>query len=187
MEPNNIGCNCSLKEVIKAYFETWWGTLRKSLANSPLARWVCTGRVPCTPVTSLLGSWICAPCWVIRNRKAESESEWEITEEAISKSRLLAPPTKTSSSNGYEHLCPRWWLCLSLEPINDIQKVVKMSLSCQHSEHILKRCSVLWILYFLRKKDLNFYWHLKGPCLRLKLEVIKLYASSDLLLLNYAK
>lgn len=80
-----------------------------------------------------------------------------------------------------------WWLFLSLEPISDIQKVVKISLSSStHWAHPEKMFSALNSL-LLFEENISTYWHLKGPCLRIKLEVRKWHAFSDLLFLNYTK
>lgn len=143
---------------------------------------------PCAPGTVSWGL-ICVPhCWSHQRLERQKASlNGRLQRKQLANGAQQLHQLKTSSSNGYEHLCTplmamsvfgahQWYS----ESGKDEPFLVNTQ-STSWKDVLCFECSTFW------EKDLHFYWHLKGPCLRVKLEVIKLYASSDLLLLNYAK
>lgn len=109
------------------------------------------------------------------SHKTESKSEWEITEkqaeEAISKWSASAPPT--------ESLFLKWlWAsvhavdgCVCLwSPSVIFRKWERWAFPRQRTKHILKRCSMLWILVYSLKKGTQLANILKARVWELSLK-----------------
>lgn len=136
------------------------------------------------------GDWVCITCcWSHQRLKRQKASlNGRLQRKQLANAAHQLPQLKTSSSNDYEHLC------MPLMAMSVFGAHQWYSESGKDERFLVNTQSTSWkdVLCFecsstLWEKEPNFYWHLKGPCLRVKLEVIKWCVSSDLLLLNYTK